>query len=297
VVKDAVFARAQSGRHVIVSPWMGRSFVGPTDTPDPEQPDEVRVEAADVDELLTTVNDTMAADQAPLTLDDVQAVTVGIRPLVMQDGRDSYSASRRHELYDHAKSGVARLWSIGGGKWTTGRALAEDLLDELEAAPDLAGAPWRRFDSRRAPASAAFAWAEDAEPYLAAAAARRPELGLDPDVRLHLARLYGTEHERVLDLVARDPSLGVRLSQRPGCCDIGAQVVFAVTDEAARTLADIVDRRLVLGTLGPVTAAELDRVAALAGPALGWDAERSWAESRAELERRTALEARWRRAG
>jgi glycerol-3-phosphate dehydrogenase len=114
-------------------------------------------------------------------------------------------------------------------------------------------------------------------------------------VREHLARLYGTEHERILDLVEREPSLGARLSTRDDVLDIAAQVVFAVTDEGACTLSDIIDRRLVLGTVGPVSAAEMRAVADVAAPVLGWSDAGAAAAVAAELDRRAAIEALWRR--
>jgi glycerol-3-phosphate dehydrogenase len=293
-VTDTVFARARSGQHVIVSPWQGYSFIGPTDTEIADAPDDVRADRDDVQLILDTVNDTIADGWPKLTADDIAGTTVGIRPLVVDEGKDSYTASRRHEIYDHGAAGLAHLWSIGGGKWTTGRATGVEMVTTLLRSPALQGVRTRSFDSATLAASGAFAWAEDAEPYLEAAASSRPNLDLPRDVRLHLARLYGTEHEKVLDLVERDPALGRRLSDRAGRLDIAAQVVVAIVEESARTLADVVDRRLVLGTLGGVARDELERVAVVAAPLLGWDHEQAVAAVDAELARRAAVEARWR---
>jgi len=292
-VSDTVFARARSGRHVIVSPWHGRSFVGPTDTAIDDTPDDARAEHDDVALVLDTVNATTADGLPKLTPDDVEAVTVGVRPLIVDDASSSYTTSRRHELYDHAPSGVRNLWSIGGGKWTTGRALGEETVRTLLRSPALRGVRTRRFDSRRSAAHGAFSWADDPEPYLAAAVRSRPSLGLPPEVRAHVARLHGTDHERVLDLVERDPRLGQRLSDHPGRLDIAAQAVVAVTDEAACTLADVIDRRLALGTLGRVSRAEVERVALAVAAPLGWTVEATTAAVEAELGRRAAIEARW----
>jgi glycerol-3-phosphate dehydrogenase len=294
-VTDTVFARARSGRHVIVSPWQGYSFIGPTDTPVDDTPDTVRADHDDVELILQTVNDTISGGHRKLTLDDIEATTVGVRPLISQGGKDSYTTSRRHELYDHAPSGVRNLWSIGGGKWTTGRALGHETVVALLDSAALRGVATRRFDSRREPVSSAFGWAEDAEPFLGQAAAARPSLGLGASTMLHLARLYGTEYVRVLDLVERDPRLGQRLSNRPERLDIAAQAVFAVTHESACTLADVIDRRLVLGTLGQVDRTEVERVAVAVAPVLGWSVEQTSAAVDAELARRAAIVARWRR--
>jgi glycerol-3-phosphate dehydrogenase len=294
-VTDTVFARARSGRHVIVSPWQGYSFIGPTDTPVDDTPDTVRADHDDVELILQTVNDTISGGHRKLTLDDIEATTVGVRPLISQGGKDSYTTSRRHELYDHAPSGVRNLWSIGGGKWTTGRALGHETVVALLDSAALRGVATRRFDSRREPVSSAFGWAEDAEPFLGQAAAARPSLGLGAETMLHLARLYGTEYVRVLDLVERDPRLGQRLSNRSERLDIAAQAVFAVTHESACTLADVIDRRLVLGTLGQVDRTEVERVAVAVAPVLGWSVEQTSAAVDAELARRAAIVARWRR--
>lgn len=299
VVRDAVFARAPSGRHVIVSPWMGRSFIGPTDTPDPQHPDDVHAQDVDVDELLATVNATIGPSEFQLHHSDVEAVTVGIRPLIVEEGRDSYHTSRRHELYHHASSGVEGLWSIGGGKWTTARSLGEEVVDTLLGAPELAhlAAGRRGRPTRRLTAADAFGWAADATPFLDELVRARPEVSLDGARRQHLGRLYGTAADAVMRLVADDASLGAPLSGAPDRLDIAAQVVHAITCEAACTLADVIDRRLVLGTLGRVTLEEVAAVAAVAAPLWGWSADHTRDEISREVDRRRQIEARWNPAG
>jgi len=286
VVTDAVFARAPNGRHVIVSPWMGRSFIGPTDTPDLDHPDDVHAQQADVTELLDTVNATIGPVSHRLEPGDVEAVTVGIRPLIVQEGRDSYHTSRRHELYDHAPAGVEGLWSIGGGKWTTARSLGEHVVDAV------VGHAGER-PTRRITAADAFGWAHDATPYLDALVRQRRELPLDASRRQHLGRLYGTAADDLFDLVAGDATLGAALSTAPDRLDIAAQVIHAVTHEAACTLADIIDRRLVLGTLGRVSVQEITAVARTVAPLWGWTPEHTDTEIRLEVERRHQIEVRW----
>ena len=291
-VTDAVFARARSGRHVIVSPWMGKSFIGPTDTPMGDD-EPVETTGADVDLILDTVNSTMNAGEPRLTPDDVELATVGVRPLIRTDDSDgTYSASRRHELYHHIDHGIGNLWSIGGGKWTTARSTAEEMVDALFA-NELGDLTPRDLDSKRIPAHGTFEWAADATPYLAEMGRRAVTVGLTAATGRHLARLYGTDVDRLFEIVAAEPGLGRTLA--PGCADILAQAVFAVTHEGARTLSDVVDRRMVVGTLGPVTVDSLDEVARVVGPLLGWNDERILEEVRREHARRTARESTWRR--
>jgi glycerol-3-phosphate dehydrogenase len=288
-VRDAVFARAKSGRHVIVSPWMGKSFIGPTDTPTSD--DEIRADADDVRSILDTVNSTMGRTERALTETDVELTTVGVRPLIKAPGSEgTYTASRRHELYHHADRGIDNVWTIGGGKWTTARATAEEMVDELFE-HELRGVRRLRVDSRRAAAVGTFAWARDAGPFLADAGRELVDAGLSTRSAEIIARLYGTEYVEILHLVLSDR----RLAEVLPSGEITAQVVFAVTHEGARTLSDIVDRRLVLGTVGRVSVEALRLVAGVAGPLLGWDAQRQVDEVVAEDARRTSLAATARR--
>ena len=292
-VTSAVLARSRSGRHVVVSPWQGREMIGPTDTPVVLPPDEVMADGSDVAELLDTVNSCRVPD-AQLGIDDIDDVTVGIRPLVSGPDADTYSASRRHDLYDHGIDGVHGLWSVTGGKWTTGRAIAEDAVDRVFG-PPAGGGRFSGSPTRVRPIPGAASWAGDPAEVFALGATYRSDVAVDPQVREHLARLYGTRCTTVIDLVASDAELGRRIAERPGRLDIAAQVVVAVRDELALTLADIVDRRLVLGTLGQVEPAELQRVARIAAPLLGWpDGGRQVADT--EHARRQRRRAAWRSA-
>jgi glycerol-3-phosphate dehydrogenase len=292
--RDTVFARARSGHHVIVSPWQGYSFIGPTDIATDDSADDVRTDASDVQLILDTVNDTIDSAYPQLAIDDIEAVAIGVRPLIVDESKSSYAASRRHELYDHSAIGVRNLWSIGGGKWTTSRATGVEVVTTLLRSDVLRDRTTNDYDSRRLGVHGAFAWAHDPAPFLDAATRGRHPEALAPEVMEHLARLYGTDYRSVVELVERDNSLGRRLSDRPERLDIAAQVVYAVTDELACTLADVLDRRLVLGTLGRVSEAEITAVAATMAPLVGWSDEETRAAVRRELDRRAAIEAYWR---
>ena len=67
-----------------------------------------------------------------------------------------------------------------------------------------------------------------------------------------------------------------------------------MTGEGARTLSDVIDRRLVVGTLGPVSRAVIGRIADIVGPLWGWDETRRSTEADTEFTRRSALEQLWR---
>lgn len=296
-VRDAVFARARSGRHVIVSPWMGKSFIGPTDTPMLAD-DPVTCDPEDVEQILDTVNSTMSPSESHLTFEDVELTAVGVRPLIKVEDEeaassqssDTYSASRRHELHHHLNRGVANLWTIAGGKWTTARATAEDMVDELFV-HELSHVRERSFGSRTAPAHGTFAWAEDAEPFLVDAVTELTKVGVPNRAAEIVVRAHGTDYRRILDLVAEDPRLAETL---PGSDEIVAQIVVAVIDEAARTLADVIDRRLITGTTNRVDEVTLRAVARVVAPLLGWSDATVDAEVDRERRRRESIDAHWR---
>ncbi|HYY09619.1 MAG TPA: glycerol-3-phosphate dehydrogenase C-terminal domain-containing protein, partial [Kineosporiaceae bacterium] len=253
---DPVLARTRDGRHVVVSPWQGSSLVGPTDDEVPGPVDDVQVTPDDVAAVLATLNSASVERRGP---GDVEAVTVGVRPLAATDGGSSYRASRRAEWVDHRTVGVRGLWTVTGGKWTTARATAEGLVHALTTGPD---APLRRATPpRRVPLDPYGPWPASTP----GGATALPPAAVD-----HLRRLYGAEAVALLARAEAEPDLARPLSDRPRRADLAVQVVHGVEAEGARTLDDLVDRRLVLGTLGPPTRAELERVARCAAPLLGW---------------------------
>jgi glycerol-3-phosphate dehydrogenase len=303
-VTDAVLARARSGRHVIVSPWMNKSFIGPTDTAmSPEDP--VSCDAEDVQQILDTVNSTIGPSEEKLSFGEVELTTVGVRPLIKIDDvdpdtatedpatpsvSDTYSASRRHELYHHADRGVANVWSIGGGKWTTARATAEDMVDALFV-HELSGVRERAFGSRTSPAHGTFAWAEDAEPFLVSAARELVAAGVSERAADVVVRAHGTDYRRILDLVTIDHTLARPIA---GIEEIAAQVVVAVVDESARTLADVIDRRLIAGTTARIADETLTDIGRVMAPLLGWTPEEVDAHVDRERRRRAVIDAHWR---
>jgi glycerol-3-phosphate dehydrogenase len=84
------------------------------------------------------------------------------------------------------------------------------------------------------------------------------KLGLPAGVAPRLVALYGPTFASVLDRVAADPTLGQKIG--PNTHILEAQIVHAVESEEARTVDDIVHRRLMLFPPSPEAVAGAERV-------------------------------------
>lgn len=263
------------GRVMFVLPWADsdQSYIGTTDTDEDVSPDEVRATAEDVIYLLRSAN--AFFPQARLSPNDVVATWAGLRALLRPDGNLAPSqVSREHRITESASG----LLTIAGGKLTTHRAMAQELVDRvavrLRALDGRPRAP--RPPTHRLPLPGGET--ADLEGLIKAAVER----GASDATARHLVGTYGSEAAAVLNLVDKDRALGGRIvAGRP---ELWAEVVHAVEREMAVRLSDVLVRRLHLfyktrDQAVPASSAVADRLAA----ALGWDGARRAEEVAAYL--------------
>jgi glycerol-3-phosphate dehydrogenase len=262
------------GRVMFVLPWDDLSYIGTTDTDEDTSPDEVRATAYDVVYLLRSAN--AFFPHARLSPADVIASWAGLRPL-LRPPRDvgPSAASREHRVVESASG----LLTIAGGKLTTYRIMARDVVDRVAARlRELDGRPRApRPPTDRLPLPGGET--ADLEGLVKAAMER----GTSERTARHLVAGYGSEAAAVLNMVDRDRALG-----RPivaGRAALWAEVAHAVEREMAVRLSDVLVRRLHLFY------ATRDQAVPAAGPvadwlteALSWDATRRGEEVAAYLE-------------
>src|SRR5206468_4041307 len=122
--------RTSDGRVLFGVPWLGKVILGTTDTPRHDLPLEPRPFREELAFILTESGRYLArAPQAS----DIRSVWVGLRPLVKPigaDGESTKALSREHTVLV-SKSGLV---TVTGGKWTTYRAMAQDVLERCTAA-------------------------------------------------------------------------------------------------------------------------------------------------------------------
>lgn len=249
-------------RSLFVIPWDRRddgtyrfAYIGTTDTDHDGSLDEPECTADDIDYVLRALNTAFSAPDrpGPITEDDITAVWSGLRPLV-RTGQSSRTAdlSRRHSLTT-TPDGVI---TISGGKLTTYRAMAADTIDAVVR--HLGGSRWRqRCRTRRL----ALHGAPDRRRIR-----DRPTTGL----QRHLIGRYGTDAAALTALIDADPTLAEPLITGLGY--VRAEAVYAVTNEMAMTLSDIVIRRTQAHYRDRQACEDAaPDIAALIAPLLGWD--------------------------
>jgi glycerol-3-phosphate dehydrogenase len=267
--EGVAFTSPIDGRVMFVLPWGDLSYIGTTDTDSLEPPGDLHVTGDDIVYLLRSANARFPS--ARLSVEDVRASWAGLRPLLLDRGRQLTSdRSREHDIV-HGSGGML---TVVGGKLTTYRSLAAEVVD-------VAMRELRHRDGRPRHGEART----DIEPLPGGETAdlsqfreRGLELGI-PSVSVdHLLRHYGTEAAGIFNLGGADRRLFRRLV--PDHPAIEAEVLHAVRRELAQTVEDVMVRRFhhyyEHGEHG-VPAAH--RVAELMGEELGWDQARVKAEA------------------
>ncbi len=219
--------KTADGRVLFGVPWMGKLILGTTDTPRGDLPKEPRPFREELEFILSEAGRYLV--RAPRA-QDVRSLWVGLRPLVKpmgEDGESTKSLSREHTVLV-SRSGLV---TVTGGKWTTYRAMAEDVLEKCYEARLLARSPagvTADLPLVGAPAPGAVATSISAAPGL---------------------HLYGTEAGEVGALAGSNRHLGGGLT--------AAMVRFAAHHEYARTVEDVLARRTRLLFLDAALAGSL----------------------------------------
>jgi glycerol-3-phosphate dehydrogenase len=248
---------------LVVRPWNLDWIIGTTDTPWHHASHEPVANAADVDFLLGAVNRWL---RAPLARTDVLGVYAGIRPLIGVRVATTAALHRDHLV----APGPAGLFTIVGGKYTTYRLMARDVVDAAAAS---LGRSVGLCVTDTTPLLGADGYAAMWEQRARLA---RPS-GLDTERIETLLGRYGALVDEMLELIRERPQLQAPLRGAPD--RIEAEIVYAATHEGALHLDDVLERRthIAIETHDRGLKAA-PRIADLLGGALGWTRTRRVAE-------------------
>lgn len=257
--EDALYAEAgEDHRPFFIVPWNDLYLVGTTDIRYEGALDHVRADRAEVEYLLREANRLLPS--ASLGADAVLYTYSGIRPLPRASGPEA-GITRRHVIKHHVPRADG-LYSIIGGKLTTYRNLARQTVDRICRRLGRPG----QCVTGVAPLPGATN--EDLAP--------RPfaeRFELESLTAHHLLRVYGRRAYRLMSMADNDPKLREVICPHTGA--IAAEVLLALEEEMAHSLADVLLRRTMIG-LGPDQGRKAaPRAAALAARHRGWDQERT----------------------
>ncbi len=278
------------GRVMFAIPWRQRTVLGTTDTDFTGTADEVAADADDVRYLVDSGNGYFPG--ANLSTNDVIATWAGLRPLIAAPPNvDESAISREHEVFTKPDG----LVIIAGGKLTTYRRMARQAVDKtlelMREIGDELHASRATTKDRPLPGAVGLE-TDDLEGVAAIGRRLMHEMGLDVDTATHLCGVYGTRALGLGRAIVADRTLGERLDHELPY--VWAEIEFAAKHDLARTLEDVLARRVPLLLVSRDQGLGVcERVAARLAAVLDWDAAttaRMLDEFRAEV----ALSRRWR---
>ena len=263
--RHAVVIRGVDDRVMFVIPWQNQTLAGTTDTFYDDDPARVSADSDDVDYIIAAVN--RAFPRADLTTADIISTYAGLRPLVApEDELDESDISREDAIFESP----AGLISLGGGKLTTHRHVAERIV-ELVA---------KRIGRRAGRCRTASV------PLPGAAGVTSGEVFDEPPVshEEHLRCRYGAVAPEVAAFSREQPGLTEPLAA--DLPDIKVEVVHAVEREMAVNLEDVLVRRLHVHLRSRHRGeAVASATAELIAERLGWDEARIEQEVARYLQR------------
>ena len=256
-------------RAIFVFPWENRTVLGTTDLDHPPLDDtEVGITNAEVDYLLTATNDLF--DDVDISRKDVISSWAGVRPLI-SDGNDGKRVSPSKEKRDHSVWLDNNLVTVSGGKLTTFRLIALDVLKVCQKVLELDESATQ---DNVLYSSQVFSNQTSINPKFTA---------LPLPLQQRLKGFYGLQLDTLLELAHDDDLAYVTDSNT-----IWAEIRFAARYEQVIHLDDLLLRRTRLGLIlpnGAMTPLISQRVKQICQQELGWD-EQKWQQ---EADRYQAL--------
>ena len=274
---STLYVEAKSdGRPFFIIPWLGMYLIGTTDIPYHKDIENIKADNEEIDYLLRETNSVIPT--ANLGRDDIKFTYSGVRPLPNTEGKKPGSITRKHIIFDHRKEGVNNLLTLIGGKLTTYRNVGEEMVDavfkRMKRSPKPCQTDKLPLPGCILPSDRRIQQAVD-----------KYSSTLAIDIINHLFSVYGAKALEVLALTEDDPELGQRIDS--DLSDIKAQIVYAVRNEFAHTLVDILRRRTTLAMNGQYGMNLLPEVIDTLQQYCGWDRERC---DRARAEYQTFME-------
>jgi glycerol-3-phosphate dehydrogenase len=263
-----IFFEHEDGRIVLIYPLKGRVLVGTTDLEhDITQP--IRCTEDEIDyffDLVAHVFPTVPVDRSHIVFR-----FAGVRPLPRHDDETPGFVSRDYRIESRplprTDAADGTLLSLIGGKWTTFRALAENLSTDILK---LLGLP-RTVSTEGLAIGGGRDWPATDAARLVWVTAHGDEVGTDRAAAL-LAR-YGTRASEVIDFLI-DPAGPEDAPLVHDTDYTRREIEFLAGFEGVVRLSDVLLRRTSMAFVGAVTTPLIEEIARVVAPVLGWNAAR-----------------------
>jgi glycerol-3-phosphate dehydrogenase len=259
--KDPDAWLSRGNRHLFMAPWRNHTLIGVNSKVYDGDPYKLGVSEPEIQGFVDEIHE--AAPGLGVTRNDVAVVNAGLLPFgENQPGQKDLSFGKRSVLIDHAaREGLSGLITGMTVRWTMGRLLGENAIDLACRKLEIAARP-----SQTATTAVHGGDISDRDQLLRSIRTRTG-VQIPEESIVHLADTFGSLAGEVL----KQPD-GVAM-----LCDrrtLIAEVRYAARNEMSHTLADIVLRRLDLGTGCEMSDELLSQCANIAGEELGWNDDR-----------------------
>lgn len=260
--KDAVVNKGY--RLLFIVPWRNYSLIGTTQELNQDNPDDSSVTENDVLKFIKEINE--GYPNISLTREDISFVYGGLIPIDEVSANGDVKVSKHYTLLDHSKDDIEGLVSIISVKYTTARDVAQKATDLIfnklgKKTPEcmtmknpVHGGEIDKFDV-----------------FLKNAIKNKPH-ELSNDIIRQLVYNYGSEYSGILNLLKENPNWRERISNKSHV--IKAQIIYAVREEMAQKLADVILRRTELGSAEYPGKEALEICATIMSEELNWDEAR-----------------------
>jgi glycerol-3-phosphate dehydrogenase len=253
---------SQDSQMLFFVPWRDHSIIGTHHTMVGDLYHEASYYDERISRFLEDVNSAYPGGQ--LKREDVSFVHLGYLPAHPSNGSRVAKLVRRGQVYNHAKlDGVGGLVTMLGVKYTSARYIAEQAVD---LASEMSGMKSSPSQTDNTPITGGDI--ERFDDFLFGEIKRRAN-ELDKKTLRRLIYSYGRNYSQLLDSTEDGFDNHANLRQSGGM--LKAEVLYAVRNEMALKLSDVIMRRTELGTAGIPTESCLERCADLMGAELGWD--------------------------
>jgi glycerol-3-phosphate dehydrogenase len=258
-------------------PWRDKTMIGTWHIPWNDTPDQFIMNEEVLQPFIDEINS--AHHPLQLTLEGIQHVTWGFLPVNKEDAnRQQVKLTRDGVVIDHQKKdNIQGLISVLGVKYTTARVVAEKAID---LAVNKLSIKAKNCATNRTPVHGGMI--DNFYSFIQQAKVDSSDL-LDDETIEHLVYTYGSSYKDLLGYINEQPVLVERLDSNSSVTK--AEIVHAIRQEMAVTLADVIQRRTELGSAGLPSITVLHKCAEVMGNELGWSLEQQSQEIDSVLQK------------